>query len=289
LTANHWQGDLPTEQSHQYLETLKEKLSGDGWDFETPGRSKILMLTHRVLATEQGYQRLLRVFPNNDALVKKEDPYIAFFVDVVEPACSAYERKKYGEMVAAVGGHLPRVHSQAEKERLAREMDELVRLRATGTVGDVLDCIERSRIRLPNAIERTERGLNLASDEATAIVERAREMRSVSYKEVLALERFINGHTPFATKHGVKGAEFENVLVVIGRGWNQYDFAQMLEMYGREIPPTKQESFERNRNLFYVACSRARRRLALLFTQKLPPGAIATLEGWFGGAAIHAM
>lgn len=289
LTANHWQGDLPTDEGRRYLDTLKQKLHANGWDFETPGASKVLMLTHRGLATEQGYERLLSVFPNNDALIKKEDPYIAFFVDVLEPACSAYERKKYGEMVAAVGGHLPRVHSQAEKERLAREMDELVRLRATGSVGDVLDCIERSRIRLPNAIERTERGLNVTGDETNALVERARTMRSVSYREVLALERFINGQTPFATKHGVKGAEFENVLVVVGRGWNQYDFGQMLELYGSEIPSKKQESFERNRNLFYVACSRAKRRLALLFTQKLSTGAIATLEGWFGGTAINAM
>src|SRR3546814_1202712 len=70
------------------------------------------------------------------------------------------------------------------------------------------------------------------------------------------LDRFIDGHTPFATKHGVKGAEFENVLVVVGRGWNKYNFAQMLEWIDAGPPPDKLEFFENNRNLFYVACSR---------------------------------
>jgi DNA helicase-2/ATP-dependent DNA helicase PcrA len=54
------------------------------------------------------------------------------------------------------------------------------------------------------------------------------------------------------------------------------------------IPANKQEAFERNRNLFYVTCSRPKRRLAILFTQELSNGAIATLENWFGIHAIEA-
>lgn len=81
----------------------------------------------------------------------------------------------------------------------------------------------------------------------------------------------------------MKGAEFENVLVVVGRGWNQYNFGEMLEFAGAQmIPADKQDSFERNRNLFYVACSRPQKRLAILFTQALSPAALATLGNWFG-------
>jgi len=87
----------------------------------------------------------------------------------------------------------------------------------------------------------------------------------------------------------VKGAEFENVLVVAGRGWNLYDFNQMLEFMGGKISPDKQSSFERNRNLFYVACSRPKQRLALLFTQQLSATALATLTKLFGADAVHAL
>ncbi len=99
----------------------------------------------------------------------------------------------------------------------------------------------------------------------------------------MALAAFINGHTPFSTKHGVKGAEFENVLVVFGRGWNNYNFDQMLQWANTGIASGKEGTFARNRNLFYVVCSRPRTRLALLFTQELSdPEALQTLGEWFG-------
>ncbi|MFM0397270.1 hypothetical protein [Paraburkholderia phytofirmans] len=88
----------------------------------------------------------------------------------------------------------------------------------------------------------------------------------------------------------MKGAEFDNVLVVIGRGWNQYNFGEMLGLAaGQAIPAAREESFERNRNLFYVACSRPKRRLALLFTQLLSPVAMGTLEQWFSPESVHAI
>ncbi|MFH0784307.1 MAG: hypothetical protein V2B20_20450, partial [Pseudomonadota bacterium] len=55
------------------------------------------------------------------------------------------------------------------------------------------------------------------------------------------------------------------------------------------IPSKRQSAFERNRNLFYVACSRPKKRLALLFTQKLSPIAFRTLNHWFGDDSIEAL
>ena len=114
-------------------------------------------------------------------------------------------------------------------------------------------------------------------------------MRSVPYKQLVVLKCFIEEKTPFSTKHGVKGAEFENVLVVFGRGWNQYNFVKYLEGAEQPIPDDVTETHERNRNLFYVACSRPKKRLALLFTQEVTGGAFKTLEKWFAGAVIHSL
>ena len=61
-------------------------------------------------------------------------------------------------------------------------------------------------------------------------LEELEKLRGIAYSEVKALRRYLDGHSPFETKHGVKGAEFENVLVVVGRGWNQYNFGEMLEL-----------------------------------------------------------
>ena len=117
------------------------------------------------------------------------------------------------------------------------------------------------------------------------------ELRAVRYEEIVNLCHYLSGHSPFETKHGVKGAEFENVLIVVGRGWNWYNFNEMLE-FARDdahIPANKQAAFERNRNLFYVTCSRPKRRLAILFTQQLSVRAMQTITSWFGANNIEAL
>lgn len=85
--------------------------------------------------------------------------------------------------------------------------------------------------------------------------------------------------------------EFENVLVVVGRGWNRYNFNEMLELAADKdaIPVNKQDAFERNRNLFYVTCSRPKKRLAVLFTQQLSGAAMQRVRVWFGDDAIEAL
>ena len=174
----------------------------------------------------------------------------------------------------------------------ARDMDALVEARNRGSIGDVLDLFKKTqRLRLPEAVARREARLTKQADELEECeqraVERLKALRALSYSEIIPLARFIEEKTLFSTKHGVKGAEFENVLVVVGRGWSQYDFSQMLTWVQTGVPTGKDEPFERNRNLFHVACSRPKTRLALLFTQYLSPEAMQTLTQWFGAGNLR--
>jgi len=59
------------------------------------------------------------------------------------------------------------------------------------------------------------------------------------------------------------------------------NFSRRHGLQGKE-----REAFVRARNLFYVACSRAKEHLALLFTTKLGPAALDTLRGWVGDSRI---
>ncbi len=291
-TGNHWSGDLPPEEAHDYLESLKVRLEGEGWKF-SPDKTKILMLTHNVLAEEQGYRNLSGVFRYNDSFIKKEDRHIAFMVDMLEPVCIAYANRRYGEMFSLLGRRTPLMSSLQDKEEWTRDMDALLALRENGTIGEVIDHLLRTkRPRLSEGIENKARKLQewLQQDaEESRSLSELNELRDIAYSEVIALSNFLNNSTPFNTKHGVKGAEFENVLVVCGRGWNQYNFNQFLEWAGGDIPANKDASFERNRNLFYVACSRPRKRLCLLFTQELSDSALQTLSNWFGNEAVMAV
>ena len=284
-SGGHWAGDLPTDDVHRYLAGLRKTLSDAGWDF-SPQRTKVLMLTHNVLAAEQNYSQILSVFDYNDSLLKKEDPYIAFLVDTVEPACAAFLAGKYGEMFTIIGNKFGRLSSLSEKQDWTRDIQELVDLRATGTIGEVIDLLNKTRRpRIPDSIVRTEQRLTEAAkdeiDESRTL-KQLKKLRKVSYSELISLSKFINDHTPFSTKHGVKGAQFDNVLVVLGRGWNQYNWNQFIGWFPDRFPENKEESYIRNRNLFYVACSRPKKNLALLFTQELTDDALSTLAGWFG-------
>lgn len=289
-TGSHWRNDLPSVDAHNHLDALMSRLRDEGWDFED-GDTKVLMLTHNVLAQEQGYSELKGVFKHNEQLVKKEDDYIAYFADILEPAVAAYGDRRFGEMAEILGGRRPPVRSHSDKQRWAEDMDALIALQEDGTVGEVLDHLARtSRPRLSPSVERKEEELKRprdeAEDEAPSWVAQTEQLRDIPYKQVRSAVRFIEGYTPFETKHGVKGLEFENVLVVVGKGWNQYNFDQMLNWAGTVVPANKEDTFERSRNLFYVVCSRPKTRLALLFTEKLSPEAMTTLEAWFGSENV---
>jgi DNA helicase-2/ATP-dependent DNA helicase PcrA len=290
LAGGHWGGDLPAEDAQVYLHGLRDHLANQGWDF-SPSETKILMLTHKVLAAEQNYNQIVAAFQFNESFLKKEDPHIKFLVDLVEPACIAFQSGRFGEMFSVIGARSVNIRSLGDKQTWARDMSALVNLRETGTIGEVLDLLKQTNLpRLPEKVARTESTLTDANQEEideSRVLSQISKLREIPYREIISLTLFINDHTPFSTKHGVKGAEFENVLIVMGRGWNHYNWKQFLEWFPDRFPANKASSYERNRNLFYVACSRPKKRLALLFTQDLSADALTVLRDLFGEENVN--
>lgn len=286
-TNNHWQGDLPAEDARHAFLAAKQVLGNNhGWSFDDAPSTKVLMLTQRAVATGQGYASLPSVFRFNDSFSRKRDEHLAFFIDHLEPAAEAFLLKRYGAMFAAIDTRAPTFKSPADKASWASSMTKLCALRASGTVGEVIAHLqETGRPQLPSKLLQLNAELAQAVAAGDELSTRQRELQAlhaVPYAEVTELAEYHKGHSPFETKHGVKGEQFENVLVVFGRGWNEYDFKAFLEMSARGA--TEGEEYERYRNLFYVVCSRPKTNLALLFTHELSPMAMDTLTGWFTGA-----
>ena len=72
---------------------------------------------------------------------------------------------------------------------------------------------------------------------------------------------YYNSYSPYSTQHGIKGAEFENVLVVMDNGkWNNYNFE-----YYFEQTPKKESVIQRTEKIFYVCCSRAKNNLIVYY------------------------
>lgn len=293
-TDGHWKGDLPEQEAHDFLEKAKNDLTMQGWNIQT-GSTKILMLTNNVLAAEQGYRNVFKAYKDTDDYLKKNDDYISFLSDVVEPGVEAFELGRYGHMITIFNLNAPRIKKHSDKEVWHKDMKSLSVLRENGTIGDVIDLLKKThKPRLVKRIEEKEskyQEINVrATDDRTEdeikLHQKIQNIRNIPYSELVNVTKYIDEKTLFSTKHGVKGAEFENVIIVFGRGWNNYNWNQMLEWVEDGIPKVKEATFERNRNLFYVACSRPKKRLALLFTQEISDKAIKTLQTWFGNVIM---
>lgn len=286
----HSKADLPDAVKAPVTEALKERLIAEGWDF-APEKTKVLMLTHNALAAQQGYPAIAAIFDRNEAFAKKEDPTISFLADTLEPMIRAYTGGQFGEMFRILGGKPP-LNRHANKVEWRTDMDRLNNLRADGTIGDVLDHLkETQRPRIPDKVASREEEIHqLGSDVAEGeekYITRHRKLRAVPYSEVVELVRFLEGHTPFATKHSVKGAEFENVLVLLGGGWNHYNWPNLLELlHTQKITDKNTKGYHRARNLFYVAISRPKVRLAVLATQTISEAGLAAAANLFGADAV---
>lgn len=288
----HSKDDLFPELARTVRESLMQRLQDEGWDL---GKTKVLMLTHNTLAAEQGYPSITKVFSGrNDAFARKEDPSIKFFAETLEPMAEAYQASNYGELFRLYGAR-PAINTQADKQSWRDDMDALMTLRNDGTIGGVLDHLQATkRPALPDRVLRREEELRQLNGEpipaeATGL-QRHRSLRDVAYSEMTALARFIGKQTPFATQHSVKGAEFENVLVVLGGGWNHYNWPKLLELIEtKALTTTNTKGFYRARNLFYVSISRPMKRLAVLATQTLSATALTTATQLFGEANVEAL
>ena len=104
-------------------------------------------------------------------------------------------------------------------------------------------------------------------------------VKTVAYREVQSLFKYLEGMTPFSTQHKTKGAEFDNVLVILDNGkWNNYNFEKLFTASSSEL---SESVVQRTRKIFYVCCTRAMERLAV-FYHKPTKGVIDKAQEWFG-------
>lgn len=276
--------DTPPEVSRDFVAKLMGTLKRDGWDLSAE-KTKILMLTHNAIAAERGYPAIAKSYRYNDSFAKKEDPLIAFLVDTVEPMCRAFAEKRFGDMFRVLGTR-PELSTHDDKVAWATDIAALADARTNGSIGDVIDLLKNTRRpQLPDRIARREHELASAEDqvELPRSLQEHRLVRQAPYQELVQLAEFIDGQTPFATQHSVKGAEFDNVIVVLGGGWNHYNWPQLLELLATGAITAKNEKgYYRARNLFYVSVSRPKKRLAVLATQTMSSSALQTAEKLFG-------
>ena len=271
------------------------------WDLAGLG-TRELYLTHRLIARKAGFAALLQAYSDRgafakDALTDGSDRRISFFLDKVEPLALAWEKGQIGETLGMLHDAGHRLTSRATKSSIREALNKLTASRADGTVREVLETI-RDRHLFPLtddfALRLDNPGPLLTADMDDAAKEREQKdatlyaaFFALPYQQVSSFTQFFMSSTPFSTKHGVKGDEFDTVLVVLddaGAAWKLYSFDKYLSGADDAANPGRAK---RSRNVFYVCCSRARQRLAVIDLTSASAAKTERMRTLFGVNRCH--
>jgi len=108
---------------------------------------------------------------------------------------------------------------------------------------------------------------------------------------------YLEAKSPFSTQHGVKGSEFERVLVVLDDEEGSFSLYSYEKLFGvKPLSPAdvknqeqkKDSVVERTRRLLYVCCSRAVKDLAVVFfaSDEALAKTCALERGWFEANSV---
>lgn len=272
------------------LEKASGVLNGRGWHLDEESTS-ILRLTNKAVARTEGFPDLLGVFQFPDDLLKRQDPFVDCLAGGVEPAAALAAEGKIASALAAIGWPKTNIRKQADKRQVKEWLQCLMEHRANGTVGDVIAHLHNAGLLSTNAERSLSHVIAEPSDEEDERAVRRRErwnvLKQVPYSQLSRWYAYESGNTMLSTKHGTKGAQFDEVVVIFAAGWSKYNFPRMLvEWDAKKSQDADVDRFERARNLFYVTVSRARHRLALVFLETVTNDGLVKLEEFFGKEAI---
>lgn len=261
-TDRNFKNDLPPEELKLRLSTLNEHLKTN--ILKEDETIKNLMITHRILASQQGYKKLFELL--GDKIKDKDDDLLLFFMNVLEPVYEALIKSNMILLFDTLGIKRYPIQRKSEKIAWTDFKTKLTTFREKSTTDVLKLVVDTALVPLPPKVSEAYK-LYITNPEENYNGASIREVLDMPYSQFLAAIDFLHPETEFSTEHGVKGEEYDNVIFVISKGWNQYQFDIYAPMLlSGIVPQDKQASFERNRNLFYVCCSRPAKRLFLFVT-----------------------
>lgn len=275
----YYKGDLPIDELKVRLDKINDKIKNSTPTEET---TKVLMLTHKLLAQQQGYSKLLEVL--DDGLRDKQDIFLLYFMNIVEPIYEALNKSNMQLLFDTLGVRNYPITKKSDKlkwKNLKTDLEEARRRRAI----DVLNVIYESKlIPVPPKVEVNLKFYKDKTEIQYGSNTSLKEFLELEYSQFLSAINFLYPDSDFSTEHGVKGEEYDNVIFVISKGWNQYQFEKYIPMItgDERIPIGKDVAFERNRNLFYVCCSRPKKRLLFFVTVPMEQYLYSFFEKYIG-------
>ncbi len=281
---------------------------------------KILTLEHHMAARRMGFSGvfdpLYEVEDFRTGLLDGSLSMMRVFTDRVLPLVKAEQDKDKFTAAKIVREFSPILsvdsikaapdqRKQLQKAKIA--VQSLMSLWKNGepTCGAVLENVEQSGLfSIPDglkpllAIQQDETNeADDTKDEVSEQVAALEKMLHASFSEILHYARYVADDAPFDTHQGVKGLEFDRVMVVMddseARGF-LFGYEKLLGAQDKTTADLKNQNdgkettIDRTRRLFYVTCSRAKKSLGLVIYSAKPTAVkdYLTKNGWFDEAEI---
>lgn len=299
----------PTEPRKRYSEEQIERALArmdaavEDWGWTGRGDIMKLFLARQMIARRLGFADLNSLFTGDYASSRAQDAFeegehflLRPFLTTICPLINAQNQGDDRKIINLLRSNSPAFAvdgSNAEQSlKLMIEMSNALvgQLRAlwdTKTIGAILRfCVDKQIIRpserLLEHLDRAPRAEPFNEDLHSLDKGDwlADSLFQMTPGPVSRYANYLDNNTAYSTQHGVKGEEYEKVMVVyddVEAAWSQYSFSKTLTPHTSGDPTDRQRSV--TQKLAYVSFSRAREDLRVLLFTADPEGARAELIG----------
>lgn len=258
-----------------------------GW--QDNKKSKCLFLVHKMIARRLGFLKLRELFTSKYASSRAQDEFdsgdhflLKVFKDLLCPLIQAANANDNLHILNVLVKSSPAFAINDENRNCSlnemlniasSNILELTEIWNSGSVREVLEFVKLKNLwkfsdQLKYHLMREKRteefDSELHSSEKSDWL--ADEFFTMSTKGFIEYVDFITNKTTFSTHHGVKGEQYDNVLVVFDdneAAWSKYSFTKFLTL--DVVSAGNKELIERTQKLCYVCFTRARINLHIIF------------------------
>jgi DNA helicase-2/ATP-dependent DNA helicase PcrA len=315
LPADARRSERLTDVRQWLAETNNDPL----WNNQDPGGDvRTLVLVHRTAARRLGFENIYAALNDNDSEGLKEGlkdgsawvlrPWLIYLLPIIIAFRDGADfivisiLRKYCPMLSPedlAGKDLSALMAQLTLD--ISRLSDMLSFGSTNTVREVLQYVrDQDLYALDERFDRHFPADRLGESEDEADDAAVKAYLDCPATEMWGYRTYVEGESPFATQHGVKGAEFKRVLVILDdeeSNYNLYSYGKYLNL--TPLSDKDQENvnagvdsvISRTRRLFYVCCSRATQDLAVvLFVQDVAQAVAAlTARNFFDPGDVHAM
>lgn len=298
---------LPTAGNRDdYIRSVRTWVADANEDAEwqsDQGAVKMLVVVHRMAATRLGFGELYAAM-NDRAPGAFKDGFLDAsawpmrpLIKLAVPLSRAVKTAQEFEAMTLLREHCALLQRESLLQKnvpqvlrklreASHQLEQMMRPEGKSTIRDVLLFIRDSELttldprllaylekRLPESEENAEPDEEEADREVSAV----EAILACPAAQLWGYDHYVRDESPFSTHQGIKGAEFQRVLVVLDDEegtHNQFSYEKYFgikELSDRDLQNMKEgkeTTVDRTRRLFYVCCTRALEDLVVvLFSQ----------------------